>query len=77
MLEMHIIVIGQSGPRPPKGMKAMASERDGKVSQNFLKAIPKGSVNNRVERRGFVNKKGGRRGKGSGLNKFLKSPDRA
>ena len=77
MLEIYIIVIGQSGPRPPKGMKAMASERDAKVSQNFPKAIPKSSVYNWVERRGFVNKERGRRGKGSGLNKFLKSPDRA
>ena len=77
MLEIHIIVFGQSGPRPRKGMKAMASERDAKVCQNFPKAIPKGSVDNRIERWGLVNKKGGRRGKGSGLNKFLKSPDRA
>ena len=64
VLEIHVVVIGQSGPQPSKSLKTMASERDTKVSQNFPEAIPKGSVNDRVERRGVVNKERGEGGRG-------------
>ena len=45
----------------------MAYERDTRVSQNFPEAIPKGSVNNRMEWWRAMNKKVEGRGKGEAV----------
>ena len=72
VLKVHIIIISQGGPRPSKSMEPMASERDTKVHQNLPEAILEGSVNNKVEWWGVMNKEGGGKGNKSGLDKFLK-----